>query len=284
MNNQTVTVEKGTFRTVLLPFIAVAFILAAIFSCMAVGFLFFPSSIQAIRNDLIAGQIYDTGALKTWTVVYILFTIISCLSTLILAAGMALVAFNRSQNGLSILSSGAKISLYGLNISGIIVLVYFIARAIRYVIICFQDLEAMMFSLIAFIFLEGVMFTFVCLIFFKLRHFLESCMESTSSISYMLCSGKIADPTIPPLSVSGFLALFFVNIVLGLDRFFSFSYTQVLNNVVYNIPFTRDPIHFFSGMAFCFAGLGSLLIFLYLKSYKRKCELLLFRSIKEILS
>lgn len=282
MNMQSVSVDKSTFKSAILPFTAVAFVFAALCGTLATGYFFHPASIPAILSDLKAGQIVDSGALNTWTVVYIILTVINWLSALVLASGIVLILLNRPHTGIGLLSTSTRLALYGLNLSGVILLLYFIFKAIRYIFLCFQDLNEGIFPLFAFILMEGFMFTLVCFIFFKLRRFLECCTESTASISYMLYSGKIDSPTIPPFSVSGFLILGIVDVVFALDRFFSFSYTQVRNEVVYHVPFTTDPIHFLSGFAFVFSAIGSILLYIYLRGYKRKCEILLFRSYKEV--
>lgn len=284
MKENIVPVKKETFNSKLLPVIAVTFVLAAICGCISVGCFFHPSSYTAIKNDLIAGKIYDPSAIQTWTAVYIIFTVINCLTALVLGISMTLVITGRSYKGLDLISTGSKVALYGLNISGVCILVYFIYRAIRYIILCFKDIEAMFMPLISFVFIEGIMLTLTCIIFLKMRQFLESCTVSTASICYMLYSEKIDSPTLPPLSVTGFLIFSIVDFVMALDRFFSFSYTQLRTEVVYNIPFTTDAVHIISGLSFIFAAIGSLFLFIYLKSYKRKCEFLLFRSIKEVLN
>ena len=282
MNTHSVTVDKKVFKSSLLPLCAVSFTLAAIFGMIAVVYLFHPDSIPAIIKDLIAGQIYDKNAQQTWLVVYIILTILTCLSSIILSVGLITVLLKRYFLGMNVISSGIKFAIYALNISGVILLILFIYKSIKYIIQCLQDINEGIFPLFAFVLMEGFMFTLICLLFFNLRKFLECCMEASTSINYMLYSGKINTPSIPPFSVHGFLILGLVNAYFVFDRFFTFSYTQIRNQVIYLLPMTKEPIHIYSGLSFGFACIGCISLYFYLRGYKKKSEQLLFRPMNEI--
>lgn len=282
MNNHSISVDKNTFKSPLIIISALFFSIAAILSILSVVYLFHPNSISAIRKDILANQIYDPDAQKTWLVIYIVLTVLNCICTLVLSIGLLLILLKAQHLGTLLISNSINCAIYALNISGIGLLVLFIFKSIKYIIQCFQDINEGIFPLFAFILMEGFMFTLVCLLFFKLRHFLECCMESITSISYMLYTSKITAPSLPPSSIYGFLILTFVNAYLVFDRLFSFAYTNVRNEIIYYLPMSKEPIHIFSGLSFGFASIGCILLYFYLRGYKKKSELLLYRSIKNI--
>lgn len=282
MDKKYVSVEKGIFSSKLLPIGTFTFILAAICSLSTIILLFLPASIHSIVKDIEHGQIYDPSAQQTWLTVYILFSVINCIGTVILASGLVITLCKKHYIGMNIIYYGAKYSHKGLTVFGILALVYFIYRIIRYTILCFEDINETFMALISCYAMEGIMFVLVFFIFKKFREFLDSCVDCSVSINYTLNSNKIFAPTIPPLSVSGFLYLGIIDTYLTIDRLFSFSYTQTsYNKVVYNVPLNTEPIHLISGLSFLFAAIGSILLYIYLRGYKSKCELLLARSQKE---
>ncbi|MBQ7358630.1 MAG: hypothetical protein IJW63_00885 [Lachnospiraceae bacterium] len=282
MNQQPISVEKSTFESKLIPISTVSFAIAAIFGVLAVGYLFHPSSISAIIKDLIVAEIYDLSAQQTWLFIYIALTVVNCLGTLLLSVGFVLLLMKRYKMGMDLMFHSAKWALTFVNISGAITLAYFIFRSIRYIFVCCQTPNDAAFLLISFVLMEGLMVTQAVFLFIKLRQFLSGCMEATAGIGYTLCYGKITSPSIPPVFVLGFLTLGIFDIGIAWDRFFTFIHIQVQTKVIYKFPLTTDPFQFISGLSFAFAALGNILLYFYLRGYKRKSERILIQSFKNI--
>lgn len=279
MNQQTVSVEKSTFRSRLVPIAAVLFAAAAVCGALAVGFLFHPASIPAIISDMELGQIYDPGAQQTWLVIYIAVTVVNCLGTLALSSGIFRVLLGRHYEGTDLLYQSAKWALMGVNISGAAALPYFIFRAVRYIIMCCM-VNGGIVPLVSMVIMEGMMGAQACFLFIKLRQFLECAMDAAASIGYTLSSGKLKAPSIPAFSASGFLVLGLFDIGIALDRFFTFVHIQKNLSVIYDFPMATEPVQIISGLSFSFAAAGSILMYIYLRGYKHKSELLLLRSVK----
>lgn len=280
MNQQTVSVEKGIFRSALLPVAAFFLAAAAISGALAVGYLFHPASISAILTDLKWGQIHEPGAQRTWLVIYIGVTAINCLGTLVLSSGIFLTLFGRYFVGTSLLYNSAKYAQLAVNLAGAVLLPYFIIRVVRYAIICCQSNDGLM-PLVSMLLMEAMMGALAWFLFVELRKFLDCGMDAAASIGYTLSSGKLKPPAIPPFSVSGFLFLGMIDLGIALDRFFSFGYIQTQFEVIYQPPVTRDPVQIISGLSFSFAALGSLALYRYLRGYKSKSEKLLLRRFKD---
>lgn len=279
MNRQTVFVEKGTFRSRLIPFIIILFALSAACGVMAVASLFHPASIPAIVSDMILGQIYDPNARLTWLVIYIVLTAVNCLGTLVLSAGILLVVMGRNYAGMDLLYNSAKWMLLGVNISGAAVVPYFIFRAGRYIFLC-CTISGGLIPLVSMLSMEALMVVQAYFLFAKLRQFLDCSMDAAASIGYTISSGKLKAPSIPPFSATGFLVLALFDIGIALDRFFTFIHIQSNLSVTYKFPMTTDPVQIISGLSFCFAAVGSILMYAYLRGYKSKSEKLLLRPVK----
>ena len=282
MNQQTISVEKGTFKSPLLPIVAFLFAVAAICGALAVGYLFHPVSIPAIIHDMELGQIYDTTAQQTWLVIYIAVTVVNFLGTLVLSSGISLTLLGRHYHGTDLMYHSAKWALVAVNISGAAAVPYAIFRAVRYIIvtITYYGISDGLVPLYSMVIVEGLMLSLSWFQFVKLRQFLNCLMDATASIGYTLASGILKAPSIPGFSASGFLVLGLFDAVIAMDRFFTFIHRQINYVDHFYFPLTRDPVQFLSGLSFAFASLGSLLLYLYLRSYKSKSERLLIRAFK----
>ena len=277
MNQKMVSVEKGKFKSWLIPATAILFALAALCGVAAVGSLFHPASIPAIVRDLALGQIYDPTAQLTWLVIYIVVTAVNCVGTMVLSIGIFMVLFGKHYTGMDLLYRFAEWTLKGVAISGVAVLPYFVFRAARYIYMCVSVQEGLV-PLMSMLLMEGLMGAQAWILFKKLRQFLECSMDTSASIGYMLSSGNLKAPTIPSFSVTGFLVLAVFDVGIALDRFFTMLHIQKNLSVTYAFPFTSDFVQLVSGMSFAFAALGSILLCLYLRGYKRKSEQLLLHS------
>lgn len=279
MNHQTISVDKDTFRSPLPPIAAGAFAVAALSGAAALATLFFPASIPAILHDMELGQIYDPTAQRTWLVVYIALTAVNFLAALMLSSGMFQILCGRKSNGADLLYNSAKWALLGLNITGAIILPYFVFRAIRYIFALMQmGIANAMVPLYSMVLSEGLMLAVSCFAFVKLRRFLNCLMDASASIGYTLVSGKLKAPSIPGFAASGFLFLGLIDAVIAMDRFFTFIHRQINYNDYFYFPLSEDPVQIFSGLSFACAALGSILLFFYLRSYKFKSEVLLLKA------
>lgn len=280
MNLKTVDVEKGTFRSELVPAAAALFALSALCGLLAVGSLFHPRSIPAIISDMELGQIYDPSAQLTWLVIYIAVTVVNCLGTMVLSSGMAQILTGRNHKGMDLIYQYAKWMLVGVNISGVVVFVYFIVRAALYIFRCLS-VNGGLIPLMSMLIMECLMVAQAWILFVKLRQFLSSAMDAAASIGYTLSSGKLDAPAIPAFTATGFLVLGLFDAGIALDRFFTLVHKQKNLSVTYDFPLAQEPVQLLSGASFALAAVGSFLLYRYLREYKRKSERLLFRRVRE---
>ena len=282
MNQQVVPIEKGTFKSIMVPIAAILFTVAAVSGAAAVGTLFHPASIPAIIHDMELGQIYDTTAQRTWLVVYIVTTVVNCIGTLVLSLSMLLVLLRQHYKGTNLLFYSAKWALPLVTVSGAALLPYFIYRAVRYIVIYMNfGIENAMVPLYAMVLSEGLMLALSWFVFVKLRRFLNCSMDTAASMGYTLSSGKLKAPSIPAFTATGFLAFGVFDVIMAMDRFLTFIHRQINYVDHFYFPFTKDPVQFLSGLSFAFAAVGSILLYFYLHGYKSKSELLLMRSFKD---
>ena len=280
MNQQSVSVEKGTFHSRLIPVAAAIFALSALCGILAVASFFHPESIPAIIRDMELGKIYDPSAQRTWLVIYIAVTVVNCVGTLVLSSGIIQALMGRHHQGMDLMYRFAKWMLVAVNISGAAALVYFILRAGRYVILC-ASVNGGLIPLVSMVIMETLMVAQAWLLFVKLRQFLAAAEDTAASIGYTLTSGKLDAPAIPSFAATGFFVLGLFDFGIALDRFFTFIHEQKNLSVIYEFPVTHDPVQIFSGAAFVLAGVGSVLLWQYLRGYKRTSERLLHRRVRE---
>ena len=279
MNQQVITIEKGTFKSVLIPIVAVLFAAAAVCGALSIITLFDPASIPAILHDMELSQIYDTTAQKTWLAVYIITTAVNFIGTLVLSLGLSAVLFGQHHKGMNLLFYSAKVALPLVTVSGVAALIYFIFRAVMYTVgIMSYGIANAMVPLYSMILSEGLMLALSWFAFVKLRRFLNCSMDAAASIGYTLATDKLKAPSIPGFSASGFFVLGLFDLGIALDRLFTFVHIQKNLSVTYKFPLTTDLVQILSGSSFAFAALGSFLLFVYLRGYKNKCERLLIRS------
>ena len=280
MNLQSVVVEKGTFRSRMVPAAAAFLTLSALCSAFAVGFLFHQESIPAIIRDMELGEIYDPGAQRTWLVIYIAVTVVNLLGTVVLSAGLWQTVAGRGHQGMELLYRCANWTLVAVNVSGAGAAVYFVVRAARYVILC-MSVNGGLIPLVSMVTMEALMAAQAWLLFVKLRQFLECAVGTTASIDFTLTCGKLDAPAISGFVSTGFLILALFDLGIALDRLFTFIHKQKNLSVTYEFPLAQEPVQRFSGAAFLLAAVGSLLLWRYLRGYKRKSERLLHRRVRE---
>ena len=280
MNLNTVDVEKGTFRSRLIPVAAALFALSALCGLVAVGSLFHPDSIPAIIRDMELGQIYDPRAQQTWLVIYIAVTVVNCLGALVLSSGIGQVMMGRHHQGMDLMYKYAKWMLVAVNGSGIAAAVYFVIRAAIYIVMC-VSVNGGLIPLMSMLIMECLMVAQAWFLSAKLRQFLSCAVDTAASIGYTLSSGKLDAPAIPAFAATGFLVLGLFDAGIALDRFFTFIHKQKNLSVIYEFPLAKEPVQLLSGASFVFAAAGSILMYVYLRNYKRISERLLFRSVKK---
>lgn len=280
MMQKSISVKKGEFSSPLLPIATVLFALTAACGAAAVVSLFHPASVPAILADMDTAQINDPNARQSWLLIYIAVTAINFIGALILFLGLLQVLVGRHYRGMDLLYNSARCTLICVNVSGIVTLAYFIFRFLRYVLL-YAPVNGGVVPLYAMVIMEGMMLAQAIFLFFKIRQFLGCLMDATALIGYTLSSGTLKAPTIPPFSATGFLFLALFHIAIALDRFFTFVHIQINLSVIYRLPVTTDPVQILSGLSFLFSAAACILMFIYLRGYKHKSELLLFCTVKE---
>ena len=285
MNDKTITIDKSIFKSKLIPIATVFCTLASFFSIITVIKFFDPQSMIAIKSKYLAYAVGSASAIYTYTFIYILFSVICLITSIVLSIGLILIVLGQTYNGLNFLHHSYNILYYVFTGAGVVTALYFIYKLIKYFVETWQinhDALAIVASLTALIW-EGLLFAVVVICFLAVRNFLYSCTVTTISINYTVSLNKLNAPSIPPLSILGFLIFGIADFFIAIDRLILLSHDR--NEILDGKYILITPVHMqqLSSIPFILAGIGSILIYIYLRFYKQKAERLLNVTIKDVL-
>lgn len=286
MNTKTVTIDKSIFKSKLIPIAMLFFAVASILSIITVIKFFDPQSIIAIRSKFIANDITDPDAIKTYTFIYILGSVSCLISSIVLTVGLFLNVIGKNYAGFNFLYYCAKGIYYFISGAGVATAVYFVYRMVRFLIVSWKlsPEASTIIAAFAALFWEIILGAIVAFCFIKLRSFLYSCIITTTSMNYTISLNKMEAPSLPPISILGFLVFGIIDFYMVFDRLILFSYAAVNGTVEHYISVSPVIMQRVSATPFFFAGIGSILIYMYLRFYKQKSERLLNVTIKDVLN
>lgn len=273
MEKKKTAVSASVFRHFSAPAAAVCSILAAVLALLPLILRLSPSFMRLLFNDQMAGGVLDPRVVETWLGVNTGITAILVLYPAIMGIAIIIALRGRPDRGTHLLTLVAEATAWLLNVFGVILAVLFVYQVGRYSIENFrggaglQIVYAMLFS-------EAVMMVLACVLFFSLRKFLGCVSRSAASIGYTLSCEVLDDKTIPSFTATGFLLLGIGCFLLATDRYFTLT-------IVYNayvLLTAEHPGQLLETAALVVCGIGNILLYIYLRRYKRICERALFET------
>ena len=130
---------------------------------------------------------------------------------------------------------------------------------------------------------EGIMVALVWFLFLNMRRFLSCASDSAASMAYTLSSGKVDGTPVPGFTATGFLLLGIVCFVIAADRVITITVVADYMQPYYKLVFTNQLGQLAAAASLLFNGCADLLVFSYLRRYKRMCERVVYNARKQIL-
>ena len=233
--------------------------------------LFDPDYAEILRSQLISSGIMAPSALNTWYVINTSITILCFLCPAVTGLCIWMALRGKSAQAMNLLSSALQGLLWGVYGSAVLVLGLFLYRLIAYIIMVLPMNEAayLLYSLLV---SEGLMAVQAFLLFLLIRKFLNSAVDTVTSIGYTLSSGKLDTMTIPPLTALGLFLLGCVCLVLASDKLFTVTIVQAYSGDYYSLLVGAHPGQLLAAATLLSGALGDFLLALWLKDYSRICE------------
>ena len=279
MNDDTIRVELNIFRSPLPAVAAVLYALAGLCGLAGAALLLDPGSRAALTEDLVLSGILERSAISSWQLIHTVIGILAFLCPATMALGMGLTLKGQVHKGMTVLHHLAKILHYGVLGSGCAALAALIYRVVRYIAFC-VGINGGAYLVYTMVLSEAIMVAQAFLLFQLLRRFLMNARECAASIGYTLSSSKLDKTTYPAFAATGFLILGIFCIAISADRLFTLTIVDSFPQDYYAILVTKDPIQLFTGAALGFSAVADILLFVYLRRFKRTAERIIYAERK----
>lgn len=269
MNKKTVLVPEGTFRSRLIPVAAVLSALGAVTGFLSLLSLMIPGAV-----NLLDAASVDISAKLTWTIFYIVFVVFAAMCGLFLSLSLFTMQRGDLNRGADLLSRGAKIGFYAVTGIGIAAAVLFVIRFVLYFIVNIAAGGSAGF-VYAFSILLAELFLLViaAVVVWLLRSFMDMAGDCAVSIAYILTSGTLRSPSISMKNAIGCLSLGLAGVYMFINRLTTVSaWAESEMSGLVMLPL------YLSAAAFLLSGAAGLVMFLYLRSFKRTSEYLLYKG------
>ena len=125
---------------------------------------------------------------------------------------------------------------------------------------------------------EALMAAQAVFLFFLIRKFLNCCMDTTSSMTYTLATGKLDDRSIPSLPSTGFLILAIVGIIISINRLFTLTIVVNVVRSYYKLLIAAHPGLWAEAICLILGSVANLMTCSYLRRYKRITEKELYEA------
>ena len=269
-------------RSPLVGFIVVFCALAAILGIPGIAMLFREEYRDYLREDMIMGGITSGQVLQNYTMIHgiTLAVVVICSAALCVCVLRALRG--KAAGSLSMISTGVQWLIWGINCLGLFLAIAYVYRFVRYAVMCFS-LRDGLYPLYAMVISEVLMGALAGFIFFQLRGFLNCVCDSTASMAYTLSTGNLDSCSIPGFTATGFLLLGFVCLTLAGDQFVTVTAAYDYIRGYYKLVVSEHPIQLCTAACFFCCAVADILLFAYLKRYKRICERALHEARKKVL-
>ena len=268
MNKKSVIVPEGSFRSKLTTIASALFAGAAlagiisILSAFADLSRFHETAAPALIKTLLValhGWLTDAPVEKQVNMTFAILLGISILLGTLFSAALAVGIFQmqrgKAASGAQLIARGAKILFYATTVIGIGAAPLFAIRFVTYVMMYLSAGSKGLIFMLTGVATELVLGVFATLIILKLRRFFDSVGDCALSVSRTLTTGVLRAPTISMTPAIGALLLGIVSVLIALNC------AGVIT----------------AAMFFC-GGAAGVLMYLYLRTYKRSCEYLLYKG------
>lgn len=270
MNKKSVIVPEGTFRSKLTGIASALFAAAALAGIISILSVFAPDSLlhfretaapEGIKTALVVlhGLLTETPVDEQVTLTFAILLGISILLGTLFSAALSVGIFQmqrgKAAHGAQLIARNAKILFYALTALGIGAAVVFAIRFVTYIMMYLSaGIDGLMLMMpgVATEILLGAIATLIIL---KLRRFFDSAGDCALSISRTLTTGILNAPTISMTSAVGALLLGIASVLIA--------------------PGCAGVMQ--TAMFLC-GGAAGIVMFFYLRTYKRSSEYLLYKG------
>lgn len=269
MNKKTVLVPEGTFRSRLIPVAAVLGALSAVTGLLSLLSLMIPGAV-----NLLDAASTDPSAKLTWTVLYILFVIFAAMCGMFLSLSLTRMQRGDFNQGADLICRGAKIGFYAVTGIGIAAAALFVIRLVLF-LVAYLPAGGGAGAVYAFPILlaELLLAVIAGLIVWLLRGFMDMAGGGAVSIAYILTSGTLKSPSISIKNAVGCLALGLAGAYMFVNRVTTVSaWAEQEISGLAMVPL------YLSAAAFLASGAAGIMMFFYLRSFKRISEYLLYKG------
>lgn len=279
MEQAPVSVPKDIFRSARIPAAAILYILTSLLGIASVVLFLTPDGLSALREDLILGGITDPSALKTWSVIYFAGAAGVLVGAVVMSVSLVIALVGRPIKGMLVLSTAAEWAVRGLNVLGIGIAALLAFKVLRYTVLCFT-VDGGIYYLYTMLLSEALMAVVAGFLFMNFRRYINSVCDASASMANTRASGELSGRSIPGFAGTGFLLVAVFQVLVGVDRLFTLTIVDSFPQDYYKILVTGEPALLLYGLTFAVGACANILMWLYLRRYKRATERLLYQARK----
>ena len=265
----------GMFRSALAPAAAVCLGIGALLGLGSVLYLPDSGYLTAVSDKILVSGIRTASAHRTWLLIHILISVVSCLCPAFVTWGMASVFRGQAARGMNLLSNGAGRLRLGLRILGWGLIGLFCLRFTVYFLSILRR-QDWPYQLLATVLMEALMLSLAVFAYRMLCRFLEEAEGCTASIGYTLSSGFLSPGSVPAFVASGLTVLGIIGLVLTADRLVTMTIGYDGYKQFYKFVWSTHPGQWLCAGSLFFGAVGDLLLSFYLRFYKRTSERAIF--------
>ena len=270
MNKKSVIVPEGTFRSKLTTIASALFAGTTLAGAASIISVFPPDGLSrfhetaapegvkaalVVLHGLLTDISVDEQVTLTFAIILGISILLGTLFSAALAVGIFRMQRGKAANGAQLIARGAKLLFYATTAAGICAAVLFAIRFVRYIVAYLSGgIDGLMLMMPG-VATELVLGVLATLIILKLRRFFDSVGDCALSISRTLTTGVLSAPTISMAPAIGALLLCIDSVLIALN----------CAGVI-------------TAAMFLFGGAAGVLMYLYLRTYKRSCEYLLYKG------
>lgn len=277
MNRQTIPITPNQLKSPLIPASFIVLILSAVLALAGVVLLFDAEFAAILVQKRIDGGVQAGSALRAWYLIDTTITLLSFLCPLVIICGILTAHRFGFVRGLGILSTASRFLLRGVYVSSAVALAYYLFRMVRYIILVLPFNEGV-YYIYSLLVTEGLMGVQAWLVYRVIRKFLQDTEDCILSITYTLSSGKLDSAPIPSFPALGLVILGCINLVLALDKIFTFTIIPNYVQDTYKILVAAHPGQYLAAAGLLLGAVGNFLLSAYLRHYNRICERTRFQA------
>ena len=203
----------GMFRSALAPAAAVCLGIGALLGLGSVLYLPDSGYLTAVSDKILVSGIRTASAHRTWLLIHILISVVSCLCPAFVTWGMASVFRGQAARGMNLLSNAARFLLLAARVLGYGAIVVFVVRVGLY-ILSIARRNDWLYQLFATVIMEALMLVLAVFSHRLLCRFLDEAEGCAASIGYTLSSGRLDSGSVPSFAATGLTLLG----ILGLKK------------------------------------------------------------------